>query len=620
MYLDEIIKKFSYIASRQRILLNLKEITKYHRIQGSSGLVRASRFLRNYLESIGIDEVEVVNITKDVDLGLFKIPVEWDVFDAELWMVKPREKLLLKYSDHPTMVVAHSPPTNGWVEGEVAYVGKGTRSRDYEHIDVKGKYVLAYGNPREVYYEAKSRGALGIIVFSRRHIPYDAVPYYGLFFTEEEAQEANIIAISVSKRIAEEILGLLDSGERVVLRARIDAKYGSNPILPVILASIKGNNEKGFGVIAHYCHPMPGANDNASGVVGLLEVASILMEALRKGVVDQPKLSLYFMLVPEYYGTLGLVSLRDALTKNLLGVINLDMIGERQVETGSILTHVMSSLSTPTYLDSVVEYALRKTLPGATVYSDITRVLTIRYTITPYNDGSDHDVFISEGVPALLLNQWPDRFYHTDLDDIKYVDIDLIARIAHGVASSVYYVASIDNRKIGELVELTYRFYKWLLEERKYFATDENSSRILTILARYYSRGIEIIAEHYQYEDARTLAKKLKEEYEAEIDVFSYNAAIDHRKPNKAFEGIVSLWALRRINREVADKVKEILEKSRRYHTLFLREAINLANGERTVSEIYLILLAEYGIGAVEFKDLVEFYEALSRIGLIKFK
>ncbi len=615
MYLDEIINKFFNLSSRQRILFNLKELTRYHRIQGSKGLIEAAEFLKKKLDEQGL-EVEVINVTKDTDLGLFKIPVEWNVFDAELWIVKPYEKLLLKYNDHPTMVIAHSPPSNGWVEGEVVYVGKGTHSKYYENVDVKGKFVLAYGNARDVYYEASRRGALGILVYTKRAVPTNAVPYYGLFLTEEEAENAKAIAISVSRRIAEEIINLLDDGKKVVVKARVDTQYGSNPVLPVILASLRGREERGFGVIAHYCHPMPGANDNASGVVGLLEVAAIVIDALDKAIIEKPRLTLYFMLVPEYYGTLGLLSLRKDMTKKLMGVVNLDMIGEKQDETNSILTHIMSSITTPTYIDAVIEYALRRVLPSASAYSEITRVLSVKYDLTPYNDGSDHDVFISEGTPALMINQWPDKYYHTDLDDIRYVDITLLARIVIGVASSIYYLASIEGKHLEELSQLTYKFYKWILARREFEVEEHKYQYLLRILAEQYAKGIELISLHYGYLKALELAKKLKEQYnmgEKPSDI-----PVDDRRPLKTFKGILSISAVKRINREVAEHLMNILERNRRNNVLLMREAINLANGKNTISDIYVLLLAEYGPKAVEFKDLVEFYELLAKIKLIK--
>ena len=612
MYLDKIARELVRYRSITRVAKWIKQLTTYHRIQGSNGLIEASEFIEKELKN-WCDSVDKMLIRKEHDIGLLKMPPKWNVKDAELWLKKPKEKLLLKLSDHPTMVVAHSPPTNDWIEGEVVNVDRGVSDEDYPR-SLEGKFVLAYGSARIVYRKASERGALGVLLYSKRNIPSSAVPYFGLFLSYDELKNKRTIALSISRKIADELLSMLNKGEKVVVRAYVHAELSDNPVLPVIVASIQGTRSEGFGVVAHYCHPMPGANDNASGVVGALETAAILSTAIRNGF-PKPDKTMYFIFVPEYYGTQGLLFNNRELAKQLLGIINLDMIGEKQEDAGSILSHILSSIALPTYVDAVLDYALRKLLPATHAYSEVHRPLMIRYTVSPYNDGSDHDVFISEGIPAIMLNQWPDKYYHTDLDDVDHVDLELITRISASTATTLYYLSTLKEPYLEELVDLTYDFYNYVIYEWKF--TRKINSRLASILAKHYSRGIELIYKHYGVVIALKLAEKLRREFKEELHTHTHS---DTRKPKKVFKGILSLEYIRDLDKEVYDELVKMIEDNPKLRVILLREALFLANGEYTLNDIYLALIAEYGEGVINFNDLVKFFDLLERVKLIEYQ
>ena len=60
-------------------------------------------------------------------------------------MVKPYHKLISSYEANCPCVLVYSRDTD--IEAEVVYVGRGTELKDYEGKDVRGKIVLATGNP-----------------------------------------------------------------------------------------------------------------------------------------------------------------------------------------------------------------------------------------------------------------------------------------------------------------------------------------------------------------------------------------------------------------------------------------------------------------------------------------
>ena len=58
--------------------------------------------------------------------------------------------------------------------------------------------------------------------------------------------------------------------------------------------------------------------------------------------------------------------------------------------------------------------------------------------------GSDHDVYqdSSFGIPAIYLNDWPDRYIHTNFDTAANIDPTKLKRAAFIGAASGYFLAN----------------------------------------------------------------------------------------------------------------------------------------------------------------------------------
>ena len=62
-----------------------------------------------------------------------------------------------------------------------------------------------------------------------------------------------------------------------------------------------------------------------------------------------------------------------------------------------------------------------------------------------FSMGSDHQVYTdsSFGIPAIYLNDWPDRYIHTNLDTPANVDPTKLKRAAFIGAASAYFLANV---------------------------------------------------------------------------------------------------------------------------------------------------------------------------------
>ncbi|NJE61521.1 DUF4910 domain-containing protein [Thermococcus sp. 21S7] len=410
------------------VLHYIAEISQFHRIQGSKELPEAVRFIREELRICGINAelYEEFYDGKRWFLTL-KSPIAWDLVHGR---VEVLEKTLTT-SQSPLVVMAHSPSGNA--EGEVVHIAS---EKDWENAE--GKIVLVGKEWRDAYRKANETGALGFIAY--REGTGDAIPYIGLFLSEDDLEWAKIPAVAVPESLAKGIVGKLNSGERVEARIEVETQINERQVLPILYAEI--GREPFLLFTAHICHPRPGANDNASGSAMLMELARVLGrlydESFRFGFA--------FLWIPEYYGTQAFVENYAGLDR-YYAVINLDMVAGSEDRAGSTIMLVRTPLSRFSVVSGLLEYFLGlanregKSFSG----SPIPRLKLKSY---PYEMGSDHDVFNFFGVPSVMPITWPDRFYHSSEDTVEKVSKTTVEVIGRAVLATALALAKAETEEL----------------------------------------------------------------------------------------------------------------------------------------------------------------------------
>ncbi|MEB3788244.1 MAG: M28 family peptidase [Desulfurococcales archaeon] len=377
-----------------RAMRILKQLTLYNRIQGTVGLDDAAYMIESYiLEKAPIDvdiETDIIKYTPKTIEDLDVTPPYWSLAEAEV----EARGIRLTSRRHPTLAAPHTPPSDGWVPGELVEIADPLDRASYQNLE--GKIPLVYSHYRIAYRLAAEAGAAAI-AFARRDLPPDAVPYIGLFISHDEAKKYGIPAVSLPRRVAETAAGS-------EIRVRVDADVGEPRRIPVVAAWAGSKSEPGPVLIAHYCHPEPGANDNASGVAAAIEA---FLAAAEAGIGN-----LRLVLVPEYTGSIP--SARGWLRGIASAALNLDMVGGGS-EAGPMRIYY-PSFEVNGIAGDLVVYASHLTGIGLGV--------------SPYRPGSDHDSMIAYGVSASMINQWPDPFYHSDMDDVNRISPQSIYRAA----------------------------------------------------------------------------------------------------------------------------------------------------------------------------------------------
>jgi len=422
----------------------VEQISRFHRIQGSIMFHEAAEFVRTELLRLGLRDATIEQFPADgkTKYWTYTSPVGWEVKSAELRLIEPEDKLIVTYEDTPQGLhtFSNATPSEG-VIAELVDVGAGTKPKDYEGRDVRGKFVLATGRAKLVHEQAIYKyGAIGVITDTityempnvRESIDIPDAHAYQAIWPEAEELDKVAFGFSLSKRQGNALRALLKSGKTVKLKAKVDARLFSGN-LDVVTATIPGKskpNEEIF-LIAHLCHPKPSANDNASGSGLLLEIARTIMALINSGKIESLARTIRFFWVPETLGTVAYLSSHEDVSSRCVAGINLDMVGQNQELCKSTLNLDRTPDSLPSFLNDYVFSLIEKSIKEFDPQTTFGSGSKFRYRTTTFSGGSDHAEFTNStiGVPCVMLLQWPDVYYHTSMDTIDKVSEDSLKRI-----------------------------------------------------------------------------------------------------------------------------------------------------------------------------------------------
>lgn len=464
------------------------QISRFHRIQGSTMFHEAAEYVKNELLKLGLQNVAIEQFPADgaTKYWTHTSPVGWEVKSAELRLIEPEEKLICTYEDLPQSLhtFSNATPPEG-ITAELVDVGAGTKPEDYEGKNVKGKIVLATGRAKTVHEQAVfKRGALGVITDTityempnvRESIDIPDAHAYQAIWPTAQGLDKVAFGFSLSKRQGNHLRSLLNNGKTVKLRAIVKARFFSGK-LDVVTATIPGtskSNEEIF-LLAHLCHPKPSANDNASGSGLLLEIARTITALVNKGKIKQPARTILFFWVPETIGSVAYISSHSDLSQRLVAGINLDMVGQNQELCRSTLNLDRTPDSLPSYLNDYAFSLLEQSTKEFDSKTPFGSSSTFRYKTTAFSGGSDHSEFTeaTTGVPCVMLLQWPDLYYHTSMDTIDKVSEDSLKRVGWITAVAALTLANADAETAFQLANQTATRGTARIVEASREATDE---------------------------------------------------------------------------------------------------------------------------------------------------
>jgi aminopeptidase YwaD len=582
-----------------------------------------------YMESEYMREMATRYGLSDVRVDLFPSGDVWVPEVGDLWMVEPYQKRIASLTMVPAALASGSNDAD--VEAELVYVGAG-RPADYEGKDLNGKIVLGNTSVGSVFGTAVGRmGAVGALGTGSPGVNGDRAGY-----TLDQIGWASIrgggdsgFGFNLSLRQFNELRDLLEEGERVVLKARVETRTVPGR-MNVVSAAIPGTDPEA-GELLHVAHlferpPTPGAADNSTGVAVILEGARVLAELIRRGELPQPSRTIRFLWVREISGSRAFMYANPELEDRLIAAMNYDMPGSDLEETDSYMRVKMTPDSKPSYLNDLIANLL--------LFVDQTEVRTqtgnnspVNYRLVPFISSSDHIVFLEAGIPAMQLHNWPDNFYHSSGDVAERTDPTQMKRSGFIGASAFYYLATAGTEEAMDLAwEGAASGEKWMAEVARQsvrlmdVGADELHDRYEAAHNKIYGafqRGVGTVASVTDLSDApevRALVASLTEGLEAARDAqYAKMDGVYQARARELGTGASALSASDREReldqvvprrrfkiytdeyREASARLRGLLPAGMRLPRLASTEIAWFVNGERSVAEIWRLVRAEYG-------------------------
>lgn len=643
----ELFEKVSKSVSGTRAKEDVKRIIQNHRVQATKGYSDAAKYIKEELESAGITNIKVHKYKSDGKkrYNAFTSPMSWTVKSGILKMIKPYELNLADYSEIPTSLSTLS--NGGSWSGELIDAGSGLTDDDYANIDVEGKIVFAYGYAGRVHRQSViKRGAFGVVIRpsdSDRPEMRDAVRYNGLWPKKDERKKVGF-GFQLSRSNSEVIMNLLDSGEKVVVTAEVDAKLHSGKLL-VISAVIEGKEKDSgqFVLIAHLDHYRPGANDNASGSAALLEIARGLNGMISSGTIERPRRSIRFLWVPEHFGTMAYLSKDFGELEGAICGINLDMVGENTKLTDTRLDLILTPASAPTFFNDLIVEVVKEVQRKEPVSSTGSDNL-FEYDVKKFMLGSDHDMLNDPmiGIPTVALGYWSDRYHHTNEDSYDKIDATTLKRNMIIGAYSALWIANAGDAEADDLAILTFarareRIIKLGLEgslslnindsqeqieylsDRIDLQTEIDNKALMSIRSL---RSVDDVMEEMYRVALDELGKSektlmLSKIGKASLNVPNFVSGSTARIPKRKFIGPVSdSYADTWFSDNLGAAYKWYSEVKVANLELIRYETVNFMDGKRNISQIHKLVSAEFGRFNVEITERI--IEDLAKLNLVE--
>ncbi|MBC6112543.1 M28 family peptidase [Pedobacter fastidiosus] len=439
-------------------------VEKYFRVPGNTGFNASIHYVENILKKAGFVEQKQNESESPLTYRIEKRAMKnntWEPVDANINIIGASTPLItFKTNRNMIPINCGSTPASG-VMAEVVYIEKIVPS-ELEKMDLKGKILFSENNPSRLLSIATKAGAIGVLGYSMPKYTQPEKHQTSIQFGSMKAN-SEVWTLLLSYAAKERLKANCLEGV-TKLKVNIETKiYPSEEL--TIVANIRGSlkPDERFVFSAHVQEP--GANDNASGVGTLAEMARLTAE-LYKSKKITPQRTLTFLWGDEIVSTRRYITEDTLRSKGILWGMSLDMVGEDTQKTGgSFLIEKMPDPSaiwtrgtdkhTEWGAGDVTEKDLFPHYFNDFIF-DICKTQgkfanwTVNYN--PFEGGSDHTPFLQHKIPGLLMWHFTDVFYHTDNDRIDKVSPIEMKNVGISGLTAAYTLISADENTATAIV------------------------------------------------------------------------------------------------------------------------------------------------------------------------
>ncbi|MFT4540354.1 MAG: hypothetical protein ACI841_002497 [Planctomycetota bacterium] len=304
---------------------------------------------------------------------------------------------------------------------------------------------------RRLMKMAAERGAHAIL--SSRLLPFNLDPsgnereIDAILYTELAANP-ELPVFQISPRSHARIAASAEGDRRVRLSMAAEVDYGE-PRMRTLVATIRGADRADEAVViaCHIEKPGPG------GAVGVCEGVGSLARAMQAGEIAWPSRTLVFLWGDEVQQSEHWL---ESTKYKVVAALSADMLGqdpeltgtrllvERGQDPGALIT-LPPDEHTAWGAGDVEEADLNANglaLIARTALSEVAELSGPWATAEhPWEGGSDHDVYLKNGIPALLFWQFTGFTYQTSLDRVAWLDSAELRRSSVAVLATAMAVA-----------------------------------------------------------------------------------------------------------------------------------------------------------------------------------
>jgi aminopeptidase YwaD len=465
-------KKYSKILEKtfkeQQAYNTVWFVEQRWRLAGNSGFNESIYQVEKILQQAGYTKETNGEATATLTYRIEKRPmkqVTWEPVDASLYIVGDKEPLL-QFKTNRNMIAMYSAstPAEG-VTAELVYVGKGS-AKELEGKDLKGKIVMAESGIGGVYNNAIKYGAIGAIAYSmpRYNQPakyINSIQFQNISYTDSVNQKWGLLLSYAAK---EKLKAALEKGP-VSLKVKVNTKiYASEEL--TLVADVRGKTkpDERFVFSAHVQEP--GANDNASGVGTLAEMARTTAELVKKRELT-PQRTITFLWGDEIVSTHRYIKDDSIRAKGIKWGLSLDMVGEDNQKTGG--TFLIEKMPDPSAIwtrgdekhtewgggelqeSNLFPHYFNDLLLNRCLYEAAKTGWVVR--TNPFEGGSDHTPFLNAKIPGLLMWHFTDVFYHTDADRLDMVSPIEMKHVAKSALTTAYLLTTANDKTATALIK-----------------------------------------------------------------------------------------------------------------------------------------------------------------------
>ncbi|THU41300.1 M28 family peptidase [Niastella caeni] len=437
------------------------------RLAGNSGFNESIYHVEKILQQAGYKKETDGEATGTLTYRIEKRPMKhktWEPVDASLYIVGDKEPLL-QFRTNRNMIAMYSAstPAEG-VTAELVYIGKGS-AKEWEGKDVKGKIVMGEAGIGGVYSNAMKNGAIGALAYSmhayNQPTKYtNSIQFQGIGYTDSLRQKWGLLLSYAAKEKLKAAIAKGPVTVKVVVNTRI---YESEEL--TLVANVRGKTQPNERFVFSAHVQEPGANDNATGVGTLAEMARTTALLVQKKKVV-PQRTLTFLWGDEVVSTRRYIQDDTVRAKGIKWGLSLDMVGEDTQKTGG--TFLIEKMPDPSAIwtrgeekhsewggspmkeEDMFPHYFNDLLLNRCLFEAANTGWVVR--TNPFEGGSDHTPFLNARIPGLLMWHFTDVFYHTDADRLDMVSPMEMKHVAKSALATAYLLTTADNKTAVALI------------------------------------------------------------------------------------------------------------------------------------------------------------------------